>query len=332
MLLERAIENMLAFDRGNRIPSAVVTLDLLAKSYGAILADLEWPPIANAPVYELLYLPESVSRLYDDGRGRSHPTTLNHAEYNDLISQDLVGGVLTWSPDGFEPWERKDGNSRIAKTARVVLMGRAYAYFCAYLDAGRPTEDRARIVVKHMLPMDRAGELQHSPRQRAAPRVACGYLTPTARRPLRIAGTSGDWASLAATVEFDGGRAHRDPVVASAKWLLDAQRADMRRAWYAVECTQTGVAKITLREVEQPRPEASDPNGAFDRLWDQVVPREPMGQHFHRLFREALENESGPEAVRFLLRARRDDPDPIADLRLDSVLDPHTCTFNVESS
>ncbi len=329
ILLERAVESMLAFDRANRIPSAVAALDLLARSYGTILRDLEWPPAASAPTYELLYLPESIDRLYGDGRGRSHPSQPDRAEYNELIAQDLAGGVLLWSPDGFEPWERKDSNRNLARSARVVLLGRAYAYFCAYLDAGKPTEDRSRIVVKHMLPTDRAGALRRAPRQRAAPRVSCGYLEPTARRPLRVAGTTGDWGRLAETVEYDGGRAHRDPVVATANWLIDAQRADLRRAWYAVECSEVGINAVRLHEVEQPAPEPDDPNGAFDRLWGQVMPREPMGKLFGSLSREALENDGHEEALSFLLRERRDDGDPVAELRLDAVKDPYTCTFHV---
>lgn len=332
VLLERAVENMLAFDRANRVPSAVAALDLLARSYGTILSDLEWPPAEDAPTYELLYLPESVDRMYKDGRGRSHPSRPDHTEYNELVAQDLLGAVLVWSPDGFEPWERKDSNRRIAKTARVVLIGRAYTYFCAYLDAGKATEDRSRIVVKHMLPSDRAGVLHRSPRQRAAPRIACGYLEPTARRPLRVGGTSGDWAALAATVEYEGGRAHRDPVVAAARWLLDAQRADLRRARYAVECAEVGIGVVRIHEVEQPAPEPDDPNGAFDRLWATVIPREPMGKLYGSLARDALENQDREESLAFLLRERRDDREPLAELRLDTVLDPYTCTFRVERS
>ncbi|MGE0789761.1 MAG: AAA domain-containing protein [Sandaracinaceae bacterium] len=331
-LLERAIENMLSFDRANRLPNAVMALDLLASSYGAILGDLEWPPAADAPTYELLYLPESVLRLYDDGRGRSHPSRPDHAEYNELIAEDLVSAVLLWSPDGFEPWERKDTNRKVARTARIVLMGHAYAYFCAYLDAGKASEDRSRIVVKHILPADRAGELRRSPRQRAAPRVACGYLEPTARRPLRVDGTSGDWSVLAVTVEYESGRARRDPVVAAAHWLLDAQRADLRRAWYAVECAEVGIDVVRIREVEQPKPEPDDADGAFDRLWAAVVPREPMGKLFDSLAREALENQLREEALPFLLRKQRDDREPVAELRLDTVLDPYTCTFRVVRS
>lgn len=339
IVLERILGNMLEFHRANRFPSAAKALDELAKAYGTILGDLEWPPVEDAPTYELLYLPESIKRLYDDGRGRSHPSRPDFVEYNELIAEDLVGGILTWSPDGFEPWERKTANRRIARTACVVLIGRDYAYFCAYLDVGRASEDRSRIVVKHMLPIERADALRRSPRQRAVPRIACGYFEPTARRPVRVPGTDGDWSALVETVEFDGGRSYRDPVVATAKWLLDAQRADLRRAWYGVECKMVGIGLIQLHEISRSPPEASnqsasqgtdDPAEAFDELWEQVSPREPMGKLYGTLVRDALETQE--QATPFFLRKRRADRSSIAELRLESVLDPHTCTFRVERS
>lgn len=335
ILLERLLASMVEFHRTNRIPSAAKALDEITKAYGTILGDLEWPPVEDVPTYELLYLPESIERLYSDGRGRSHPSRPDLAEYNELVSQDLVGGTLTWSPDGFEPWERKNANRRVAKDARIVLVGRDYAYFCAYLDVGRASEDRSRIVVKHMLPIERAGDLRRLPRQRAAPRVACGYFEPTARRPLRVASTSGEWWSLVETVEYEGGRSHRDPVVATARWLLDAQWAELRRRWYEVECTRVGVDMLQLREVSQstaPPSQSTTPNDdpahAFDELWERVAPREAMGKEYGPLVRDAL--ETNDQVTPFFLRKRREDRTPIAELRLESVRDPYTCTFRIE--
>lgn len=323
--LERALEAMTALSRPNRIPSGVAVREVLAKSYGAILYDLEWRADEPERRYELLYLRDSIKRTYEDGRGRSHPSDPDYLEYNLLIEQDVVGGVLTWSPDGFEPWERV-GDRAIARQAKVVLLGRTYAYFCAYLDTGRSTEDRTRIVVKHMLPMGRAGVLRRAPQQRAAPRVVAAHFTPSARRPPRIPATS-PWSDIIPTVEHEGGRTFADPVVATGRWLLDAQRADLRRAWYLVTPVARLGDTITLRDVGAPEPDASDLAGAFDQLWRNTIDADPMASVFGRIVERT--QETG-EVETFLLKRDREDRDHVAELLLVRALDPNTCLFRIK--
>lgn len=324
--LGRALEAMTAVDRRNRVPSAVAVHEVLSKAYGSILWDLEWRADRGEQAYELLYLSESVRRMYDDGRSQSHPSEPDYEEYNELIAHDLMGGILTWSPDGFERWERT-GDRRIARLARVVLLGRAYAYFCAYLDAGRPGEDRERLVVKHMLPKDRASVLRRTPQQRAAPRLKCGHFAPGTRRPQRIPGTVG-WSELIETVQHEGGRAAQEPLVGAARWLIDAERADIRRKWYQVERLHEEGDLLRLREVENPEPAGNDPASAFDRLWALATERAPMGEAFAAHARRALEAGQLPA---FVLRAHREDRDGVAELRFDSsvALDRHTSQFRI---
>lgn len=326
ILLERALEQMTAVDRSNRVASGVAAYELLASSFGAILHDLEWRSEEPERFYEMLYLKESIERIYGDGRGKSHPSAPDYAEYANLIEQDLVGGMMTWSPDGFEPWERV-GNRVVARTAKVVLLGRAYAYFCAYLDSGRATEDRARLVVKHMLPMGRAGALRRSPRQRAAPRIVSGYFTASSgRRPPRTPGASA-WSDIVSTVEYEGGRTFNDPVVATGRWLLDAQRADTRRAWYRVQATERGVNTIVLRDVGAPPADGTDQDGAFDLLWSQTQEQERMAMALRRLVDRAIDDV---EPLAFYLKRDREDRNYVATLELtERELDPDTCAFRI---
>ncbi|MBE7483100.1 MAG: hypothetical protein HS104_24395 [Polyangiaceae bacterium] len=328
--LERLLDAMTATDRRNRVPSGVAAHDLLSTAYGAILGDLEWRAGDEAPAYELLYLSESIDRLYTDGRAQSHPSDPDFREYNELIENDLARAVLAWAPDGFEPWERR-GDRAIAAAAKVVLLGRAYAYFCQHLDHNRPGEDRARLVVKHMLPVDRAGVLRRAPRQRAAPRVMCSYLSAVparGRRPARPAGT-GAWSDLVPTVQYDGGRSVQDPVLATARWLVDVQRADLRRRWFSVTREHEQGDLIFLRAVETPPTASDDAQGAFDRLWATVSPQEPMGQVFGDLARRAAEAD---ESLKFWLKLQPGDREPIARLQFERVLDPYACAFRVESA
>lgn len=324
-VLERALIAMTSVERRERIASGAAAYELLANSYGAILHELEWRASEPERVYELLYLRESIERLYNDGRGRSPATSPDYVEYGELIEQDLVGAVVTWSPDGFEPWERF-GDRVVARQARLVLLGRAYAYFCAYLDHGRASEDRSRILVKHMLPIGRARSLRRSQRQRAAPRIRCGYFSPsTGRRPARIAGTS-PWTDIIPTVEYEGGRPFGDPVVATARWLLDVQRADIRRHWYYVAQLDVSGNTVTLRDVGVPESDSSDVGSAFDRLWSHTIPGDPMGPAFAKLVDLATDTD---ERQVFLLKETHDSLQPIAALELLQELDPDTCRFRI---
>lgn len=325
--LERALDAMTAPNRRNRIPSAVAAYDHLSTSYNAILGDLEWRAGEEPPPFELLYLQESIKHLWEDGRGQSHYSDPHYPEYNELIEQDLARAVLSWSPDGFAPWERGGDRARAA-TARVVLLGRAYAYFCEPLDLGFPTEDRDRLVVKQMLPVDRAGALRKAPRQRAAPRVVCSYLSPVpfrGRRPPRPVGT-GAWGGLTPTVQYEGGRAAQDPVIAAGHWLIDAQRADLRRRWFPVRVLHHHGDLLHLRETEAQESPVTDAQGAFDALWACVASPEPMATVLGDLARRA---EEADEMQRFQLKRRRGDRDSVAQVRLEKRLDPYTCAFRI---
>jgi|GEM_PF-5631849 len=324
-VLERALIAMTAVDRRKRIASGVVAHELFANSYGAILHELEWRASEPERTYELLYLRESIDRLYSDGRGRSPATSPDYVEYAELIEQDLTGAVVTWSPDGFEPWERF-GDRVVARQARLVLLGRAYAYFCAYLDSGRSSEDRGRLVVKHMLPIGKARSLRQTQRQRAAPQIKCGYFSPSSgRRPTRIPGTS-PWSEVIPTVEYEGGRTFADPVVATARWLLDAQRADIRRHWYRVGLLTSANDTVTLRDAGRPETDGSDVGSAFDRLWAQTIPTDPMGRAFSKLVGLASDTD---ERQVFHLKEAHDSQQPIAALELIRELDPDTCLFRI---
>lgn len=323
--LERLLLAMTAVERRNRVPSAVAAHESLCKAYGAILSELEWRG-ADPPVYEVLYLRESIQRLYDDGRGQSHPTEPDYLEYNRLIEEDLVAGVLLWSERGFEPWERF-GDRSVAQQAKVVLLGREYAYFCAYLDSTRRDEDRTRIVVKHILPIHKASRLRHVPKQRSVPRVRCAHIE---RNRRGLAPNPHSWADLVATIEDRRPAAFQDPVIAASSWLLEAQAADLRSSWYQVDRIDLQGDRVVYRATnEQPETSLGDREASFDRLWASVVDPQPMARAFEEIARR--QSERGEPAV-FSAKRSREDGEGVAELRFESMQDPATCVFRISSS
>lgn len=322
--LGSVIEQMISPERRNRPASGVAVHETLADAFGAILHDLEWRAGSVEGTCELLYMKQSIERIYDDSRGKSPPTAPDYREYAEYIEDDLRGAMMTWSPDGFEPWERT-GDRTVAKVAKVVLLGRVYAYFCAALNVGRSGEDQSRLVVKHMLPIGKAGALRKSRRQRSVPGVVCGYFRPGSSPPLKVAGAQ-SWEELVSTVKYEGGRAFADPVVATGRWLLDAQRADARRLWYRVEVHERVGDRAVVRDIGPPltaQSSIADIDSAFDALWAKDAEPRFMAPTLRRLIEHGPDQDEPPV---FYLRRERDDREPIASVTLtEREMDRDTC-------
>jgi serine/threonine protein kinase len=326
-LLTESILAMTEFDRRDRPASAVAVCDRLAAGHDAILHEIAWRAGSSEEIYELLYLDESIERLHRDGLAASPPSRPDYGEYNSLIERDLERAPMVWSPEGFAPWERH--SRKRAQEARVVLLGRTYAYFCAFLRHGRAgLEDRTRLVVKHMRPIEQTLVLKRRRLKRAAPRVKCSHLRPTGAVPARVLGTTeASWADLIAAIRGDD-RVETGEVTSAARWLLDAQRGEYRRRWFYVNVSLVipGGDLVRLEAIEQPPGDATDLAGAFDTLWQEVSPRDRMDKAFAALHHHELEEG---ELQIFLLRRLREDREPLTELTFERDDGPNACIFRM---
>jgi hypothetical protein len=325
--LVRLLENMCAFEAANRIPSAIAAYDAICKIYGKVLADLNEAERGEEQPsqWRVLYLQQSIERMYDDGLGRSPKNAPAFDEYSELISKDLDRAVLTWSPRGFEPWESR-GSRENARRAKLVLLGQSYAYFCNYLDEHRGKTDRTAIVVKHMLPIEQARELRVQPHQAPAPRVTAGYLRPGGRR--RKAEGAPSWEPLFSSVEFADPRSEVRPVANAASWLLNALEAELRVHEYHYLVIARGPATVDVRgrrQTVEDWPEA-DERSAFARLWLEHAVVAEMGRGFEDLYERSLQRA---DELVFLARAGREPHEFQHELRWRERLDDQTVRFEL---
>ena len=150
--LRSLLASMTEFAPANRIPGARVAYEEGAKVYGSILRALSEREVGDAAPRQLYFLKETIARLYADNRASSSTEHPVYEEYNEYIGRDLDAGTVVWSADGFTPWETSSSDAR-AGQARIVLLGREYAYFAQLsTTTGRPDETDRALVIKYPPP------------------------------------------------------------------------------------------------------------------------------------------------------------------------------------
>ncbi|ADO70223.1 AAA domain-containing protein [Stigmatella aurantiaca] len=327
--LRRLLEQMTAPAARNRIPSAIEAHATLGRLFPSLLNqfEAEASQARRAPLH-LYFLRQSVERMYKDGAGRSAPERLDEQEYAGLIERDLTGGVLTWSPQGFEPWD--SGVAQDAGSAKVVLLGQRYAYFCQYLYQDSPKEDRRVLVVKYADHASRVRELRNQPRQRTMPTVSASFFRQTGRT--RPPATDDSWADLVESIRFDSASIHVPEVSATVDWLVQVHEAELAIKEYAYERVEDGPAPpgdltprpIILRATaRQPPTHLKDPKDAFAELFWRAGKVPEMGDFFERMVEEAVDRDEQPV---FLLRDEQGRDVPLK-LQFDARLDARSVRF-----
>jgi len=312
----------------NRIPSGPEVVATLARILPSVTTELEVAAGSEPPKPGILYfLRESVDRIYKDGLGRSSPDEPDEAEYRDFIARDLTGGVVVWSPRGFEPWTDRDPDK--ARRAAIVLMGQRYAYFCHYFNAGRPDEEARVLLVKYPTPAARVAELRHQSRRRPCPPIAAAYyreFSSGRTRPLPPASPS--WKPIVESVRFEQDQDAGSAVAATAEWLVRYQEAALAVREFAYERLQIdgepGSRPITLRASGRAVPfDSAREQTAFPELFhrEDLVP--PMGDWYDRLVEEAFEDG---DQLEFLVRTEHGEDVRIR-LVFEERLDANTVRF-----
>ncbi|KYF82475.1 hypothetical protein BE17_29255 [Sorangium cellulosum] len=324
--LKSLLENMMAFEPGSRIPSGRMAYDEAAKLYGLAFRELEAPTDSGASAHKVHYLKETMDRLYEDQRTRTHPSAPDYIEYDEAIERDLEDATMTWSTTGFDPWtpKQKDGKTRLA---RIVLLGREYAYFCQFLDQGIGVVDKRAIVIKYVIHIHRARTLRLQPKVRAVPRVQAKFLEAGRAPRMTRAVQSGapSWDDLVSSIEFADVQGPAAPLVRAGTWLLGAQRAREAAQEYRYNRLDSQPEAILLREHTDPDlPPPDTEEGAFLALHLGVRPRQPMGRCFESEWRDG--NDTG-DVPKFLLRTGWHGRDEKIRLAFSERPDDHTVRF-----
>ena len=219
--LRQLLEQMIAPAAANRPPSALDVAQTLAQLYGGLVAQFQQAEGATPPKPRLVYfLQETVEHFYREGLGVTTPEQPDEQEYADLVREDLAGGTMGWSPRGFEPWVRT-GKEK-ARRARVVLFGKAFAYFCQLLDEGGRSEDLRILLVKYPCPLYKVRDLAQGPLQRPLPPATVMFFDPNRRRR-PVPNDAPGWMDEIESVKVEDGGEVGSPVAACADWLVGYQ-------------------------------------------------------------------------------------------------------------
>ncbi|MFO0761821.1 MAG: AAA domain-containing protein [Byssovorax sp.] len=323
--LRSLLESMMAFEPGGRIPSGRAVYDEAARLFGTVLREMEEPE-GTEQVYRVYYLKETMDRFYADQRTRTHPSAPDYLEYDEAIVRDLDGATMTWSAEGFDPWELKKKDEK-TRQAKIVLLGREYAYFSQYLDQGTGGVEKRAIVVKYFVPVHQARALRTQPKVRALPRVEARFFQPgkTARTTRPIPASAPSWDPLVGSIEFADAQGPAAPIIRAGNWLLGAQRAISAANEYQYKRLETDPHTIILEQHPEPDlPPNDTEDGAFLSLYREARPPALMGRSFEAEWRHGLDTGETPE---FLLRTELRARDEAIRLAFKSKLDDHTVQF-----
>jgi hypothetical protein len=332
--LRRLLVQMTAPAPSNRIPSGLEVADTLGRLYPGLLAQFESAQGATASKpHQLYFLRETVDRIFRDGMTRSPPTSPDIREYAEFVERDLYGGVVTWSPRGFAPWEEREPEK--ARLAKMVLMGQRYAYFCQYLNEGRQDENKKILLVKYACQADKVRELRQQSHRRVMPPVQASYFLPSNRPGLQrpLPAETPAWTSIVQVVRFDEHGEQDSIVAATADWLVRYQEAQLTVQEYRYERQSesgprspgdTSPRPIILRTTGRPLEyDSRREMAAFAELFfrEQLVPS--MGSYFEQRAEQAFDEG---EPVEFLVRNEHGEDVPIK-LEFEAALDPYTVRF-----
>ncbi len=303
-LLQRMIEPQPA----NRPPSALRVVETSRSFYGPILAQLEAEAGHDvASPFQLWFLPQTAERLYFYYQAtKTHPSRIDEREYAELIVQDLEGGEICWSPDGFLPWLDREPDEvarRKAREAKVVLLGKRFAYFSQYYKnytSGTGVADERVLVIKYPCARHVVRDFVETARRRAAPLVRARYYPPQSEPRIP---QSRSWKQLLDPLRSDSTGIDRAVPVAAAEWLMGIQAGRLRAQAYDFHRVAVDANAIVLRGEWRRRPEDNTEEASEEAAFEELARRaglvSDMGDFFNERVRPA--EEAGTDAPRFVV-------------------------------
>jgi hypothetical protein len=149
------IIRMLNEERNQR-PTAAEVCDELSVIYPRLITAWDGlrpvaPGSVGAPKSNI-YLVSTAPDYYKDtlcrwGFIEGDPTNpIGWEEFKAFVQDDLAGGTLNYSPDGFVPYQNAGGNVGEMQNARYVLVGKRVAYFASEYEDRQPFRTTMRTV------------------------------------------------------------------------------------------------------------------------------------------------------------------------------------------
>ncbi len=248
--LASAIRRMLRPQRGRR-PTHFELLQDLTENHADIAVLLKPEEDEPAKPYRVFVLQEEYSRTFFKWGWTLHePSTAEGwEELRTFLEDDLRGGVLVYSEDGYLPYGTSSHNELRQAKAKYVLMGRSAAYFSSlYEDYDNDNPFAARrnrvevpevLQIRFPLRLDRGGysqELRQGPVQLALPELDFHKSGPS-KSGARRNGPS--WTPLLKKVKQS---THlptwRIEFERSLTWLLEVHQAELDLQKYPFELAE----------------------------------------------------------------------------------------------
>lgn len=258
--------------------------------------------------YKLRFLSETIIRLHREGLACSTTEAPDYEEYADIIVRDLENGIMVWSTQGFTPWDSSPGSGRPGD-AKIVLIGRMFAYFAEYLDTSIGQPESRALQIKYLIFRSQVRSLVDAPRRRRIPTVEALFFDPRAgvRRPPSAQDPS--WSDIVIDIE-DEQLTQASPLVGAARWLLGRQQAELHASEYRYK--RVSRSDVILQEIGNATTIEHDEDATkFIALLDREHLINAMGTCFASLYERALEDgehlevevlDPGGTATGFFLR------------------------------
>ncbi|GAA4785796.1 hypothetical protein GCM10023200_19710 [Actinomycetospora chlora] len=317
----------------DRRPTADDVVNLLSAGYDRILAT--WEDRTSDRAHMVVFMPtESAETIFRWGLISEHPATADgRDELAAFITSDLRGAMMTYAPDGADPFVR-GGDRGLKRAATQLLRGQEVLWFC---DLYRPRDRDNNLLA----PVETALIIKYAVQQsqpwverrlrdldwlgtRAVPEVDLVADDIDHRAMVRKLRDRPHWGSLIeSTAPVDDSSPHELQYRRAIDWLLDYQDVELRARQYPFVCMEgTERGDVVVRFDADRDQDVVVTSPLFVKFAATPALRPEFGDFFERLENDdggmdvdVIEDRSGrPGSRRAVAEAqvvRRDGPDRV---------------------